>query len=219
MGAKIERRLLALIAIFVCTGILVYSQSRTEPIGKKPPLKQFLGEIPGYTTIRANKLEDNAFDMLKLDDYLFTSYAGKDGQVTLYVGYYYSASKAYAAHSPLVCYPSQGWQISKEPTIHKLKIGDHTITYEEIVTSFGEERDLVLYWLQARERANTQVYRNKIDMGYNKLFHNDPHHGFIRVSVPFAGSASYEETKKKAIDFIKIFYPFLLNYTTYPSQT
>ena len=209
-------KLLVLMTVFLCTSLLVYTQKAPDAAENVPPLKQFLGQIPGYTTIGDIKLETDAYNMLKLDDYLFTTYANADGQVTLYAGYYYTSSKAYAAHSPLICYPSHGWQLEGKPTVRTLQVGDYQITYEEIVTSFGEQRELVLYWYQARDRANIRVYRNKIDMGYNKLFHNDPKHGFIRVSVPFAGSANYEETKKRATDFIEAFYIHLLQFTDSP---
>lgn len=216
MGAKKEIKLLILIGVFLCTCIfLAYSQkSQPQSTGKTPPLKQFLGQIPGYTTIGDVKLGADAFNMLKLDDYLFANYANKDGKVNLYVGYYYSANKAYAAHSPLVCYPSNGWKIDRTPIRHSLNIGPNVVTYEEIVTSYGEEQELVLYWFQSRAKTNIQVYKNKIDMGYNKLFFNDTKHGFVRVSTPFAGS-NYEEARKKAISFTEAFYPHLLEYVTH----
>ena len=205
-------KLLVLMTVFLCTSLLVYTQKAPDAAENVPPLKQFLSQIPGYTTVGDINLENDAYNMLKLDDYLFTTYANADGQVTLYVGYYYTSSKAYAAHSPLICYPSHGWQVEGKPTVRTLQVGNYRITYEEIVTSYGEQRELVLYWYQTRDRANIRVYRNKIDMGYNKMVHNDPKHGFVRVSVPFAASASYEETKKRATDFIKVSYPHLLHY-------
>lgn len=217
MGTKKELKLLVLAGVFLCTCFLVYSQNQPGVIGHVAPLKQFLDQIPGYTSTGDIKLGDDAYNMLKLDDYLFANYANKDGQVTLYAGYYYSANKAYAAHSPLVCYPSHGWQVEGKPTVNTLKIGPQTINYEEIVTSYGEQRELVLYWYQARDLANIRVYKNKIDMGYNKLFHNDPKHGFVRVSVSFAGS-NYEDAKKRATSFIEAFYPRLLEYATHPPK-
>ena len=196
--------------VFLCTSLLVYTQKSPDAVVDTPPLKQFLGQIPGYKTIGDIELGDDAFNMLKLDDYLFTTYANADGQVTLYAGYYYTSNKAYAAHSPLICYPSHGWKVEGSPEARTLQVGIHQIIYEEIVTSYGEQRELVIYWYQARDRTNLRVYRNKIDMGYNKLFHNDPKHGFVRVSVPFTASASYEVTKKRATDFIEAFYPKLI---------
>ena len=214
MGAPTKVKLLVLVGVFLITSLLVYTQNSPVAAVNVPPLKQFLGQIPGYTTIGDIELGADAYNMLKLDDYLFTTYGNADGQVTLYAGYYYTSSKAYAAHSPLICYPSHGWRVEGNPMVRTLRAGSNQITYEELVTSYGEQRELVLYWYQARDRANIRVYRNKIDMGYNKLVHNDPKHGFIRVSVPFAASASYEGTRKRAIDFIEAFYPNLLQYTT-----
>jgi len=213
-----EVKVFILIGLFFCTSLFIYSHNAPTTAGKAAPLKQFLRQIPGYTSLGDIKLDNDAFNMLKLDDYLFTTYNNADGPITLYAGYYYTSSKAYAAHSPLVCYPSHGWQVEGKPATHTFQVGNYRITYEEIVTTYGEQRELVLYWYQARDRANVRVYRNKIDMGYNKLFYNDPKHGFIRISTPFIGSDNYEVTKKRATDFIKISYPLLLQFTTQPPK-
>jgi EpsI family protein len=156
-------------------------------------------------------LEGEFSDMLKLDDYVFANFAGENQDVNLYIGYYYTAAKAYAAHSPLVCYPSQGWQIDTHPKRSELAVGPHKIHYEEIVTSHGDQRELVLYWYQARLFTNTRTYQNKISMGYNKLVDNDQQHGFVRVSVPFKDDP-YEKVKKAATDFIQAFYPHFVTY-------
>jgi EpsI family protein len=214
VGTKIKLKLLVLVGVFLCTSLLVHTQNIPNAAKNVPPLKQFLGQIPGYTTIGDIKLEDDAYTMLKLDDYLFTTYANADGQATVYVGYYYTSSKAYAAHSPLVCYPSHGWQVEGSPTVQTLQVGNHRITYEKIVTSYGEQRELVLYWYQARDRANIRVYRNKIDMGYNRLFHNDAKHGFVRISVPVA-NANFQEATNQATKIIESFYPRLLEYAAH----
>ena len=151
--------------------------------------------------------------MLKLDDYVYTDYDGPNGRVNLYIGYYYTASKAYASHSPLVCYPSQGWEITREPTTHSLIVGPHSINYEEIVASLGEEKELVLFWYQSYLRTNSQIYQNKIDMGYNKLINNDEQHAFVRVSVPFKMAAN-KNMKKTALSFMKAFYPQFAEFIT-----
>ena len=212
MGTKTKIKLIILAGIVLCTCLATYILNQSKTVDNQPPpLKQYLGQIPGYTTMGDIALGIEAYDMLKLDDYLFTAYQNQDGQVmTLYVGYYYTSNKAYAAHSPLVCYPSHGWQLEGKPVVHTLEVRSNMITYEEIVTTYGEQRELVIYWYQARDRANIRVYRNKIDMGYNKLLHNDSKHGFVRVSLPLV--ADYEETKKRAIEFIKAFYPSLLQF-------
>ena len=166
--------------------------------------------LDGYETDRIIELASEHVTMLSLDDYIFIDYKGPKARPNLYIGYYYTANKAYASHSPLICYPSQGWKIDNTPNRDSLQIGEYKINYEEIITSLGEQKELVLFWYQAGLQTNTQVYQNKIDMGYNKLMHNDEQHGFIRVAIPL--QETYEESKKSATDFIKAFYPPFIQY-------
>ena len=191
--------------------MVVYTFERTEESGKKPPLSHYFQDIKGYSNVRNIELAQDARDMLNLDDYLFSDFKGDSAEINLYIGYYYSSAKAYAAHSPLVCYPSQGWKIDENPIKGKLKVADHVVNYEEIITSLGGRKELVLYWYQARLQTNNQVYRNKIDMGYNKFKYNDEQHGFVRVAVPFKGG-NYDKAKAEVLDFIENFYVQFVDY-------
>jgi len=211
MGNKIEVKLIILSVVFLITSILVYWNTKPTKVKQKPALKPYFKRIDGYEMVRQIELSKAHVNMLKLDDYIFADYAGKSGSVNLYIGYYYASSKAYAAHSPMVCYPSQGWKINWKPEKKAMTVGGHEINYEEIITSSGEERELVLYWYQSRLLTNTAVYLNKIDMAYNKLTNNDEQHAFVRVAVPM-GNSSYEEAKRRAEDFIRAFYPNFIRF-------
>ena len=177
---------------------------------RKAPLKNYFQQLTGYQTERSIDLSNDNVKMLKLDDYIFIDYKGPTGHTNLYIGYYYTANKAYSAHSPLICYPSQGWKIADKPQKKTLQLGPNIINYEEIITSLGEQKELVLYWYQAGLQTNTQVYKNKIDMGFNKLRNNDEQHGFVRVAIPL--TTSYTETQKAATNFIMAFYPEFISY-------
>ena len=211
MGNKIKIKLIILCALFLATSAFVYSQNKTYVTEKKSLHKDYFTTIPGYKLLNNKELSEDHLNMLKLDDYLFADYGKRNAQVNLYIGYYYSAKKAYASHSPLICYPSQGWEINNKATTHSLRVGSHTVNYEEIITSFGEHKELVLYWYQSHLQTNTQVYKNKIAMGYNKLVNKDEQHGFVRVSVPIADS-TYEEAKTIATEFIETFYPQFIDF-------
>lgn len=214
MGTKHEIKLLKLTALFIFTCLVVYRWDTSAGIIEKQPLADTFRHIEGYTMLRDIELTDDAFEMLNLDDYLFADYSGPSGPVNLYIGYYFSTDKAYASHSPTICYPSQGWKIDSSPKSQKLKIGSHTINYNEIITSFREQKELVIYWYQARLYSNTHAYKNKIDMGYNKLAFRDDHHGFVRVAVPFSSKHHFTDAQKTAMDFISSFYPLFKKYLT-----
>lgn len=207
MADNINIKLTVIIGILIVTCCFVYGYSQPPAVEKKALLADYVTDVEGYNIIAPIVLTDSHEKMLKLDDYLFADYTGGDKVVNLYIGYYYTASKASAAHSPLICYPSQGWKVEAEPIRSTISAGPHTIHYEEIVTSNGNDTELVLYWYQAGLFTNTQIYRNKISMGYNKLVHQDEQHGFVRVSVPFTVGESRETVKKTATDFIAAFYP------------
>ena len=216
MGKDRKIKLFFLGIIFFVTSLFVYSVNFSSPVILSSNLFNFISKIDTYKTIKNNELSVEARNMLKLDDYLFADFKkmNSDIFISLYIGYYFDSGKAYAAHSPLVCYPSQGWKVVGAPKVDSLTVGEHEVEYEELVASFEEKKELVIYWYQSGKFTNTKVYYNKISMGYNKLFNNDTKHGFVRVAVPFEGSG-YDEAKKNAIEFINAFYPYFINNILY----
>jgi len=210
LGTKKDRKLLILVCVLLSACILVYTQRRIPQVVVDTSLKQFFSQIEGFETPIIIDMSSDAVNMLNLDDYFFADYKGPFGNANLYIGYYYSANKAYAAHSPLVCYPSQGWKIDSKPKKGTLQVGSQTIEFEEITTSLDGTKELVLYWYQAGLFTNTQIYKNKIDMGYNKLMNNSEQHGFVRVAIPI--TADYEGAHQVATNFIEAFYPHFVRY-------
>lgn len=211
MGNKKELKLAILAGLFLLTALIASSFGTDSATVPKPPLLDTFSRIEGYDLTRQIDLAAPAYDMLRLDDYLFADYSGNNKVINLYVGLYYSAAQAYAAHSPLICYPSQGWEIESRPTRKSLTVGPYVVNYEEIVTTYNGKRELVTYWYQAHDRSSTQVYRTKIDMAYNKIRNKDQSHAFIRVSVPFADSTR-EQAAKITTDFIQAFLPHFVHY-------
>jgi EpsI family protein len=209
LGTKRDGKLAVLAIIFLITTIFVHGNSEPAHVLNKPSLQNYFQNIEGYNEVKKNVLNDNAVQMLKLDDYAFLDYEGPTGKVNLYIGYYYTANKAYASHSPLVCYPSQGWQIENRPVRRSMTLGPHKINYEEITTSYGGQRELVMFWYQTHGRTSTQVYRNKVDMALNRLTQNDEQHAFVRVSVPMA---EHEVAERLGIDFTSAFFPRLVEF-------
>lgn len=170
-----------------------------------------MGKIANYVPVKGAVLTPAARSLLNMDDYFFSNFTAPDGDVNLFISHYYSAEKAYDAHSPLICYPSQGWAIDEGPRSGKIDYGKNTINYNEIITSFNGKRELVLFWYQAGSYTARQVYINKLYIGYNKLTRGNESHGFIRVSTPLLDEA-YEETKSRVVNFIKSFHPIYVDF-------
>lgn len=210
-------KLFSLCLLLMITSVAIYWPTPLGKTSKTAKLWQYFNKIDGYKTLRKIQMEESHVNMLKVDDYVFVDYSGSQGSINLFIGYYYTSDKAYASHSPLICYPSQGWKITKNPTRHAMMVGPYKVNYEEIITTLGRKKELVLYWYQSYDRTNTKTYQNKIDMGYNKIMNNTEEHAFIRVSIPFFNS-TYEQVKSTVIKFIEGFYPTFLEFITAENQ-
>jgi EpsI family protein len=210
MGNKKEKQLITLSVLLLLASVLVYWTTNPVKVTKPVGLQAALGPVSGYTALKARPLDDQTFSFLDLDDYTQTRYAQNGQTVDLYIGYYFSLDKVSAAHSPLVCFPGQGWTIS-EPTMRRLTINQHEIHYAEIIASMEEHRELVIYWYQAHEKTVPEAYKNKLNALANKITGKKQEHAFVRVSVP-VGNAGQEEAEKIGRDFITAFYPTFLTY-------
>lgn len=210
MGKKTEKYTLSLIVLLVLTSFFVYRPTDSVKTTKPTDLQTSLRQVPGYQVSPNIPLDDGIFTFLELDDYIQTRYL-KDGRpIDLYIGYYFTLDKVSAAHSPLVCFPGQGWTITT-PDEGRLQVGKNTINYAETIASLEQSQQLVIYWYQAHETTVTQIYRNKLNALVNEVTGGEQEHAFVRVSVPF-GESGLEEARNIGQDFISAFYPVFLNY-------
>lgn len=212
MGRKKTGKLIVLIVIFLITSFAAYySPTLIQRVGQVT-LNTFLKNIEGYQAGVNVALEPETTRFLELDDYTYTSYRNSDGAVELYVGYYYTADKVSAAHSPLACFPGQGWIIT-QPVFHSLSLGNgQTVHYAELIASIEEQKELIFYWYQAYQSTTPHVYLNKINTLYNKYRNDQEQHAFVRVSVSFTKSTE-EKAREQGLEFIKNFYPAFIKFT------
>jgi len=211
VGNGKEKQLISLIGLLLLAAILVYWSSNTDKVTNKPvSLQAVLGPVKGYKVLQTSPLDDAISSFLELDDYTQTRYE-KDGRaIDLYIGYYFSLDKISAAHSPLVCFPGQGWAVN-QPTEHSLTVNQKKVDYAEIIASLEERQELVMYWYQAHEKTETEAYKNKINALLNKLTMKKQEHAFIRISVSI-GDSGPETARTIGQDFIAAFYPVFLTY-------
>jgi EpsI family protein len=213
VGKKKTIQIINLILLLLMASFLVFRSTEFVKVIKPLSLQKVLGPVEGYRFLANTPLEDNIISFLELDDYTQARYEKNNDIVNLYIGYYNSLDKVSAAHSPLVCFPGQGWAID-QTTEHNIDIGEETINYAEMLASLGEHKELVLYWYQANNKTVPIVYKNKINAVVNKLMGQSEEQAFVRITVPIAsvGSEAVEQARTVGKDFITAFYPVFQNY-------
>ncbi|MDD2465151.1 MAG: EpsI family protein [Desulfobulbus sp.] len=210
MGSKKETQAIILIVLLAITGFLVYRTADSLPVTKSRDLKTVFGPVAGYEISYRSPLEEQVYRFLDLDDYTSIGYEKDHAPVGLYIGYYFTPDKVPAAHSPLVCFPGQGWIID-QPVMRRLEVGGHTIHYAEMVARLDDRKELILYWYQAGESTAPEVYKNKMNAMINKFTGKSQEHAFVRVSVPF-NNITIEQARVTGQSFIEAFYPMFLSY-------
>lgn len=150
---------------------------------------------------------------LKLDDYVSRDYINGNRTVNLYVGYYDSAKKVGAAHSPLVCFPGQGWVLSNKRAV-SLRVNDKEIRVATMIASRGDSKALVVYWFQAYDRTFAGTFAQKLYEFWCALSNRGEGNAFVRVIVNLHHK-SEKQAFAVASSFIDAFYPVFLHYVTH----
>lgn len=180
---------------------------------KRIPLSQTVNNIKGWENTGVTNFGKNIVEALELDDYVNQTYFQGNKTVSLYIGYYNTAKKVGAAHSPLVCFPGQGWVVSKAED-KSINIKKYTLNLKSMIVSKGKRKELILYWFQAYDKTSSGTFLQKVYTLQSKFFQHREDNAFVRVIIPMTDGKSKEYAFQTGIEFIEIFYPDFVKYIT-----
>jgi EpsI family protein len=199
---------LAATGLTVFQGVLLYSAVRPEAIPAGRPLSQMPTALGSWELIQEGVVDADTQAILKADDLLNRYYARGATGANLFVAAFRSQRNGKAPHSPKNCLPGNGWTpvISDEISIDPGMGGP--ITVNRYIVAHGDDRSLVLYWYQSRDRAVASEYKAKFWVVVDAMRLNRTDTALIRVVVPMA-DRDKEAATKEATDFVRAFYPTL----------
>ena len=202
-----------LIICFALTSVFIYRSPTSTAVNKEVALADALSDINGWATSGHTPLPPKIIKALELDDYANQTYSNGKDTISLYIGYYLTTQKVGAAHSPLVCFPGQGWVLSNiETSKMDLNPGSgESISYSIMTAKRGLQKELIIYWFQSYDRANPDTFSQKITSFWKKLLNQGEDNAFVRISTPVQ-KKSLPECRETILNFIRSFYPVFLNY-------
>lgn len=210
MGNKTNRRLIYIVVCLLVAANFIYFVPSAEIHDIKNPLSSVFENINGWKNVHDTVIQQNFVTALDLDDYLFRNYSKDHQVVSLYVGYYRSTLKVGAAHSPLVCFPGQGWEISA-PVKVDAESESGKIKAEKLIVKKGQQHELLLYWFQSYDRTSRGTFMQKVNNFWARLNSKPEDNAFVRVSVPIRENNT-EGALDNAVEFVQDFYPHFLRY-------
>jgi exosortase D (VPLPA-CTERM-specific) len=132
--------------------------------------------------------------VLAADDYLMSDFLDKskpDQQgVNLLVSYYRSQTEGSGIHSPEVCIPAGGWEVSKWEQIEIALAGVSVTPFKvnQAIIQKERERQLVYYWFEQRGRRITNDYVAKAFTVWDSVTLGRSDGALIRVITPIVGN-------------------------------
>jgi EpsI family protein len=205
-----RRPTLILSALLVIQGAAFYGFSRrAEAIRPSRPLSEFPPVIGEWRMKGEGAIEPDERDVLRADDYLTRQYATPAGKsASLFVAYFQSQRAGQTPHSPKNCLPGSGWTWSVADTV-RVDIAGRAkpIEINRYIVAKGDERAVVLYWYQSRDRVVASEYRAAAFTAWDALRFNRTDTELVRVVTPAA---------QNGVEFIQAFFAKLERF--FPSE-
>jgi EpsI family protein len=158
-----------------------------------------LGEWQG----RPSSLDAQTEHSLGLTDYILSDYAKRDGRsVNLYVAYYASQRTGSSPHSPSVCIPGNGWQITdlERTTYHN---GDLSVSLplNRVIIARGSQKELVYYWFEERGMKIANEYWSKLYLLRDAILKDRTDGALVRLTTPIYSGETEGDAEKRLQEF------------------
>jgi exosortase D (VPLPA-CTERM-specific) len=158
---------------------------------------------------RHDKLSPDVIKKLGMDDYLLADYFSEEhvAPVNFYVAYYESQRKGVSPHSPRVCIPGGGWEISE---LKRISVNGHPAN--RVIIKKGEYRQLVYYWFQGHGRIVANEYINKWYLFQDALVKNRTDGALVRYVTAVSPDETLDVADSRILDFMTKADAELVNY-------
>lgn len=201
-------RPMAVIVVLFAVGIASINVYFSQPV-KVPDRLKFAAFPPIVGEWRGNVVPLGAGieASLRADDYIVSNFvSNKTGEfVNLYVAYYEQQTNGAAPHSPQVCIPGNGWEISQFKTTQINFAGPwgETMPINRAVIQRGTEKQLVFFWYRERDRVVANEYFSKWYVLWDSLTRHRSDGALIRLVTPMAGENGEAAAQSRLLKFLK----------------
>lgn len=194
------------------TALLVYARNSSEVIPARPPLASFPRTFEDWTSTDL-PLSQDVLNVLGPGDFLLRDYQQPGGpDVGLFVAYFPSQRAGDAIHSPKNCLPGAGWAPVQADRITVNVPGHPPFPANRYLIAKGEQRQLVLYWYFAHDRAVASEYAAKFYLVADSIRERRSDGSMIRLTTGLASGESLEAAQQRLLAFAGMVVPRIDTY-------
>ena len=164
-----------------------FAPTRGAVSPSRDPLVLFPSQLGAWQG-KQSLLDRDIEQTLAADDYLSSDYVtnGAAAPVSLFIAYYRQLTEGYGIHTPAVCLPGSGWEISRWTTVNTgvRRPNGETLVVNRAVIQQGGLQELVYYWFQERGRAMTNDFAAKVSTVADSILRRRVDGGIVRLITP-----------------------------------
>lgn len=189
--------------VLIAQAAVFFGFSRKEDVPNPRPLKEFTTSAGQWTLLQEGVIDKQTLEVLAADDTLSRQYVNRDRTVSagLFVAFFKTQRTGQMPHSPKNCLPGAGWVPSESGKMTIQVSPDQGIEVNRYLIARGDDRSLVIYWYQTRDRVIASEYKARIYLVADAIRYNRTDTALVRVTVPLRGDLAQAEAA--AVDFVK----------------
>lgn len=189
--------------VLMAQAAMFFGFSRKEDVPNPRPLKEFATSAGNWSMAQEGIIDRQTLDVLAADDTLSRQYVNRDRTAVagLFVAFFKTQRTGQMPHSPKNCLPGSGWVPSESGKMIIDVPGERSIEVNRYLVARGDERSLVIYWYQTRDRVVASEYKARVYLVADAIRYNRTDTALVRVTVPVRGELAGAEAA--AVDFVK----------------
>ena len=211
---RIPARFIVAVLLLASSALFLEARSRSEIFPSRLPLTSFpeqLGDWSGSDI----EIGQDVLNVLGNGDFLLRTYRTNDNRVPytgLFIAYFPSQRTGDTIHSPKNCIPGAGWTPIDASRIPLSVPGQPSFLVNRYVIAKGSDRQLVLYWYWAHNRAVASEYWAKIYLVTDSIRMNRSDGSLVRVTTHMLPGESVDSAMQRLVPFAGQVVPLLNQY-------
>ncbi len=196
---------LAVLMVASASGALLSVAGPTAPAIARDVLVLFPGRLGEWSGVKS-RLPLSVEETLGASDYLNVTYQKPGSErVSFFVAFYEDQTDGAGIHSPAVCLPAGGWEISSvEPyPISMPESAYGTFELNRAVIQKGLSRQLVYYWFEQRGTRMTNDVLVKATVLWDGLAGGRTDGALVRIVTPISTQESAEDADRRLQEFMR----------------
>lgn len=229
MNISLSRKglIVALMLTAITCAATAYQKAVTSSMEPHPiALEQLPKSLPGWEGKDGSGLSDDVRDILQLDKFVKRTYTNSNQQsVLLYIGYWTRQSGEHQAakHSPSICLPANGWNITRQPKEYIPFDGTHIepLHVKRLIGGVRDKQSLFTYWFFTGEHTYNEEWSALTRISIEAAIYGRSDGGIVEISTPIVHdkntpfAQALNDAKQRSDEFIKALYPELQTLITY----